>query len=129
MIDVLNEIFQACVVPLLAILTGCVVMYVHKKSKEIQNNIDSDMADKYIEILENIVATCVETTNQTYVNELKEQNAFTIAAQKEAFTKTYYNVMQLLTEEAKEVLKEVYGDLPAMIKELIECNVSLCKKQ
>lgn len=129
MIDVLNEIFQACVVPLLAILTGCVVMYVHKKSKEIQNNIDSDMADKYIEILENIVATCVETTNQTYVNELKEQNAFTIVAQKEAFTKTYYNIMQLLTEDAKKVLKEVYGDLPAMIKELIECNVSLCKKQ
>ena len=126
-LPLLYEILQVCVIPLLGVLTAYVVKFINMKSVEIQANVDNDMADKYIAMVADTVAACVIATNQTYVEALKKQNAFTAEAQKEAFNLTYNAVMAILTDDAKEYLAEIYGDVAAYITNKIEAEVNISK--
>lgn len=123
----LYEILQVCVIPLLGVLTAFIVKYINMKSVEIQANVDNDMADKYIAMVADTVSACVIATNQTYVEALKKENSFTAEAQKEAFNLTYNAVMAILTNEAKEYLAEIYGDVAAYITNKIEAEVNISK--
>jgi hypothetical protein len=82
------------------------------------------LLNKYLGILETTVVNCVVTTNQTYVDALKDKNAFDAAAQKEAFSMTYEAVMASLTDDVKAGLSEVAMDLPTFVKQLIERTVA-----
>ena len=64
-------------------------------------------------------------TNQTYVDALKEQNAFDKEAQKIAFEKTKDAILKLLTEECKKCLGEIVGDLNEYITAQIEAAVRI----
>lgn len=126
-LPLLYEILQVCVIPLLGVLTAYLVKFINMKSVEIQANVDNDMADKYIAMVADTVSACVIATNQTYVEALKKENAFTAEAQKEAFNLTYNAVMAILTDEAKEYLAEIYGDVAAYITNKIEAEVNISK--
>ena len=125
--DFLSEIMQVCVIPLLGVLTMYLVQYIKMKSKEITDKTDSDLADKYIQMLTDTITTCVIATNQTYVEALKKQGKFDKEAQKEAFELTYNAVMAVLTDEAKHYLAAIYGDLTAYITTRIEAEVNVSK--
>ncbi len=126
-LPLLYEILQVCVIPLLGVLTAYVVKFINMKSVEIQANVDNNMADKYIAMVAETISACVIATNQTYVEALKKQNAFTAEAQKEAFNLTYNAVMAILTDDAKEYLAEIYGDVAAYITNKIEAEVNISK--
>ena len=126
-LPLLYEILQVCVIPLLGVLTAYLVKFIKMKSVEIQANVDNDMADKYIAMVADTVSACVIATNQTYVEALKKENAFTQEAQKQAFRLTYNAVMDVVTDEAKYYLTEIYGDLTAYITTKIEAEVNLSK--
>lgn len=121
------EILQVCVIPLLGVLTAYVIKFINFKSIEIQNQVDNDLADKYIAMITDTISACVMATNQTYVEVLKKQNAFTAEAQKEAFNLTYNAVMSILTDDAKDYLAEIYGDVSAYITNKIEAEVNINK--
>jgi hypothetical protein len=126
-LPLLYQILEVCVIPLLGILTAYIVKYINVKSAEITNKVDNDTADKYITMLADTISACVIATNQTYVETLKKQNAFTAEAQKEAFTLTYNAVMAVLTDDAKNYLTAIYGDLTAYITNKIEAEVNISK--
>ena len=126
-LNLLYDILDVCIIPLLGILTAYIVKYINAKSAEIQIKVDNDMADKYIGMLADTISACVIATNQTYVESLKKQNAFTAEAQKEAFNLTFNAVMAVLTDEAKSYLTAVYGDLTAYITNKIEAEVNISK--
>lgn len=126
-LPLLYQILEVCVIPLLGVLTAYLVKYIKIKSAEIQATVDNDTADKYIALLSDTITACVIATNQTYVEALKKNNAFTAEAQKEAFKLTYDAVMAVLTEEAEKCLSEIYGDLAAYITAKIEAEVNLSK--
>lgn len=126
-LPLLYEILQVCVIPLLGVLTAYIVKFINMKSVEIQTNVNNDMADKYIAMVTETISACVIATNQTYVEALKKQNAFTAEAQKEAFNLTYNAVMAILTDDAKEYLAEIYGDVAAYITNKIEAEVNISK--
>jgi ABC-type Co2+ transport system permease subunit len=126
-LPLLYQILEVCVIPLLGILTAYIVKYINVKSAEITNKVNNDTADKYIAMLADTITACVIATNQTYVEALKKQNAFTAEAQKEAFKLTYDAVMAVLTDEAKEYLTAIYGDLTAYITAKIEAAVNISK--
>jgi hypothetical protein len=58
---------------------------------------------------------------------LKKENAFTAEAQKEAFNQTFNAIMAVLTDEAKEYLTTIYGDLTTYIANKIEAEVKINK--
>lgn len=126
-LPLLYEILQVCVIPLLGVLTAYIIKFINVKSLEIQSNVSNDMADKYIGMVAETISACVIATNQTYVEALKKQNAFTAEAQKEAFNLTYNAVMAILTEDAKAYLAEIYGDVAAYITNKIEAEVNISK--
>lgn len=125
--EMLQKIFEVCIIPLLGILTAYLVAFIRKKSKELEETSDNELYKKYIELLQDTIVRCVIATNQTYVEALKNKNAFDKEAQKEAFKITYESVMAILSDEAKEYLSTVIGDLQTYITKLIEAEVNVNK--
>lgn len=72
----LQQIFEVCIIPLLGVLTTFVIMFVRKKTNELQEATDNELYKKYMELLRDTVIDCVIATNQTYVEALKNKNAF-----------------------------------------------------
>lgn len=122
--NLLSEIVQVCVIPLLGVLTTYLVVFIKNKTKQITDMTESDLANKYINMLSDTITTCVIATNQTYVNALKQNNIFDADAQKVALQMTADAVQNLLTEEAKVYLSHLYGDLNAFILLKIEAEVN-----
>lgn len=110
-LNILQQIFELCIIPLLAIITRSLVIYISTKKDELKSKTDNELAKKYLDLLNDTIANCVIATNQTYVEALKKGNAFTADAQKAAFEKTYQAVIATLSEEAQKYLPEVVGDL------------------
>ena len=79
-------------------------------------------------MLDDTIIACVTATNQTYVEALKNKNAFDEAAQKEALQLTYNAVMAVLTEEAQTYLTEAVGDLQSFVLTKIEAGVAIANK-
>ena len=125
--EMLQKIFEVCVIPLLGILTTYLVIFIKQKSKELQETTDNELYKKYIELLQDTIVRCVIATNQTYVEALKDKNAFDKEAQEHAFKMTYDAVMAILTDDAKVYLSNVFGDLEVYITKLIEAEVNVNK--
>lgn len=123
-LNILQQIFELCIIPLLAIITRSLVIYISTKKDELKNKTDNELAKKYLDLLNDTIANCVIATNQTYVEALKKENAFTADAQKAAFEKTYQAVIATLSEEAQKYLPEVVGDLQTYVTQKIEASVN-----
>lgn len=123
----LQQIFEVCIIPLLGVLTTFVIMFVRKKTNELQEATDNELYKKYMELLRDTVIDCVIATNQTYVEALKNKNAFDKQAQEEAFKLSYNAVMEILSDDAKEFLNSAVGDLNIYVTKLIEAQVKLNK--
>ena len=125
--ELLIQIMEVCIVPLLSVLTAFFVKWVNSKSAEIQTNIDDATLKKYMEMLTQTISDCVIATNQTYVESLKQQGKFDLEAQKVAFNLTKDAVLNILSAEAQEYLTTAVGDLNVYITKKIEAEVNLNK--
>lgn len=125
--EMLAQIFEVCIIPLLGVLTAYFIKFVNAKSAEIGTKVKNETQKKYLEMLNNTITDCVIATTQTYVDSLKKQGTFDVEAQKVAFTMTYESVVKLLTDEATEYLNEAVGDLQLYITQKIEAEVNLNK--
>lgn len=125
--QIITTILEICVIPLLGILTKMLVTYLQTKSKELASKTDNEIAEKYIKMLTETITSCVISTNQTYVETLKNKGEFTVEAQKAAFKDTYENVLKILSEDCKDYLQEAFGDLETYITNRIEAEVKAQK--
>ena len=130
----LSEIFEVCIIPLLGILTAYAVSYLKAKKEEILAKIktnktqeEKELMSKYLDMVEKTVTDCVITTNQTYVDSLKQEGKFDADAQKIAFSKTLDAVLAILSEDAKVYLTQIFGDLNVYLTNLIESQVKINK--
>jgi H+/gluconate symporter-like permease len=130
----LSDIFEVCIIPLMGILTAYAVAYLKAKKEEILAKIatnktqeEKELASKYLSMVEKTVTDCVMATNQTYVDSLKQEGKFDSEAQKTAFNKTLDAVLAILTDDAKEYLTQIFGDLNVYLTNLIESQVKINK--
>lgn len=126
--ELIKQIFEVCLFPLLGILTTFLIIFISKKAQELKAKTNNELYHKYIDMLEQTIINCVIATNQTYVDALKREGKFDGEAQKIAFQKTYDSVMAILSEDAKTYLNEAIGDLQAYIINQIEAQVNLNKE-
>lgn len=122
--EIVIQIIQVCVIPLLGILTKYLVDYLTAKRNEINSKTDNETAQKYTNMIYQTVVDCVIATNQTYVDSLKNSGSFDEAAQKEAFNRTMNAIMTILSNDAKEYITEATGDLNTYLTQLIEAEVN-----
>lgn len=126
-IELIAQLFELVIIPLLGIVTAYIVKLVNKKLAEIDVSVDNELASKYINMLDKTISECVLATNQTYVESLKNKGEFTAEAQKEAFKKTFNAVVEILGDDAIEYLYEAIGDLTIYIETKIESEVKINK--
>lgn len=122
--ELITNIFQVCLIPLLGILTKYLVAFIAMKSEEMKLKTDNELAQKYLQMATETITACVLATNQTYVESLKAQGKFDKEAQEKAFQQTFETVMALLSDEVKEYINEAYGDLTMYLKTQIEASVN-----
>lgn len=123
----LNQFFEVCLIPLLAFATSALIDFIKAKIEETKTLTDNEITVKYLDLLENTIEDCLEATNQTYVNALKEQNAFDLEAQKIALEKTKEAVLSILSKEAIIYLTNFVGDLDKLIEDKIEAKIARSK--
>lgn len=123
-IEMLSDIFEVCILPLLAVLTGYAVQFIRAKSAETAARTENELAQKYIKMIEKTITDVIIATNQTYTNSLKEQGKFDEEAQKIAFQKSFDAIMAILSDDAKEYIISTTGDINIYLTQMIEAEVS-----
>lgn len=126
--EILTQLFEIVLLPLLGAVAAFLVVLIKKKGDQIANKTNDEIEQKYIKMLTETIADCVSATTQTYVDSLKKQGKFDAEAQKVAFQMSYTAVFNVLTEDAKDYLSELYGDLGAYVTQKIEAQVQADKK-
>ena len=126
-VQLVAQIFQICIIPLLGILTTFLITWIKSKKDALKQQTDSELAKKYLDMLDNTITDCVIAMNQTYVNSLKQQGKFDGEAQKKPFTDVYNKVIAILGQDAIEYLNSAVGDLNEYISSKIEKEVSTNK--
>ena len=125
--ELISQIFEICILPLLGVLTTFLVKYINAKMKTLADATNDEKQKKYIEMLNNTITDCVIATTQTYVETLKKQGKFDKEAQEQALLMTFNAVSGLLTKESKKYLNEAIEDLDLYIKQKIESEVNINK--
>lgn len=123
-VELIQQIFNLCIVPLLGALTVYITSLIKKKSAEIEASTENELTKKYVALLSETITNCVLATNQTYVENLKAEKVFDKEAQKKALEMTGNAVMAVLTEDAKEYLSYIYDDLEQYIIYKIEAEIN-----
>jgi hypothetical protein len=119
--ELIQQIFELCIVPLLAVLTGYIVTWIKAKTAEIEQN-------KYTDLISDTIIQCVIATNQTYVEALKKEGKFDAEAQEKAFEITKQAVLAVLTNQARDFIEMSYGDVEAWLNQQIEATINTYKK-
>ncbi len=122
-VKLVYDICKTVLLPLLGIGVTYVIYLIKTKIAQLKQNTNNELQQRYLDLLEKYVIDAVVTTNQTYVNALKEAGTFDLDAQKEAFRRTKDAVLELLTEDMKELLGTFVGDLDTYVNNLIESTV------
>ena len=109
---------------LLSALFAYLIVYINKKKQALLESSNNEIEKKYIEKISKTITDCVIATNQTFVETLKKENAFTKEAQEEAFQKTITNVMSILNEDCIEYLESITSDITVYLRNKIEAEVN-----
>jgi hypothetical protein len=90
---------------------------------------DNDYIDAIIERVGTLVIDVVTETTQTYVEGLKKDGKFNLEEQGIAFNMSYNKLNELINDEYKSVLEEVFGNLQGYLTSKIESTIGLSKDQ
>lgn len=86
----------------------------------LQNKTINGYVDFILSKAEDDLTKAINTTTQTFVNELKKEGKFDKEAQKEAFEKSKLAFLQTISKETLETLKDTKGDYEKWIENFIE---------
>ena len=89
----------------------------------VKGKIGDETAARYLTGAIGIVDGAVKATYQTYVQALKESGDFDKEAQLAALEKAKYAALAQLSEDAKEYIRALYGDLDKWLETQIESRL------
>ena len=118
-----NDIVQACIPIICLIITAggaYIVALMKRETMKIEQQLDNEIASKYIEMANECVAQAVLYTSQVFVDSLKTNGAFNKEKQKEAFEMSKQKFLEIMSDTAIEALNEIYGDLDIWLETKIE---------
>lgn len=126
--QILSNVLNVLVIPLLPVLTAFLIAYIKKKTSELQSRLQKEETSKYIELVEKAICSMVSTVNQIYVDDIKAVNGHLSAQeQKNAFEMAKTQIVKIAGDTAISALSQVYKDSEAYLNNRIEYYVSLAK--
>lgn len=125
--EFIQNILYILITAAVPVLTTYICKFLYEKwssNKQVVNNQHiQDILDQVI----SMALTCVVAVNQTFVDELKKKGEFNTEAAKEAFGMCKTMAMKMLSEEAKKIIQNTYGDVDTYLDTLIESLVKQVK--
>ena len=121
--ELLMTLIQAVIIPAIPILVTFLVKLLKAKAEQATIKINNELVQQYLQEAVDSVLQAVTFTSQTYVDNLKKQGKFDTEAQKIAFTTAKEVALQLLTEDAKQMITDLYGDITVWLDTKIEQTV------
>lgn len=115
-----NDVLLNTINTLLGLIVTVAIPYLFNM---IRVKMKADLQLKYLEKVENLVATAVTEVQQTYVSEMRKAGSFDKEAQIKAFNMAKEAVLSMMNEKTKEIVTEAVGDFEAYIKGKIEAAV------
>lgn len=125
--DFLLQLLQAVIIAVVPTVTVYLCSFLSKKKEEIRQSMTSETQKRLLDEAMEAVTTAVIKTNQTYVDTLKNNGAFSIENQKTAFKKSLQTAIEIMSQETKDFISAVYGDLDKWLSAKIEATVNTVK--
>lgn len=123
LLDTIIKVVIIPVIPLLALWLKCwISKQIEKLEKELEKR-ELEVFNEYLNIVRETAFNIVHSVKQTYVDELKRENSWTLEKQKEAFDIAKEKVLKQITEGGKKLLEKGLGDYEAFIEDLIEAYI------
>ena len=97
--------------------------YIKKLLEKLNIDTDTELTQNLLNNIFDTIYQVVSSTSQTYVDSLKASGSFNEEAQKKAFEITKNKILALLSEEAKELIVDLYSDLDSWLDVQIEAAV------
>ena len=110
------------------ILTTYLCKFLYEKWNTAKQQISNKKIQDVLNQVFDMVCKCVQTVDQTFADELKKKGEFTKEAAEEAFAKCKTMVLQMLSDDAKQIINQVYGDIDIYLNTLIEATVKQDKQ-
>jgi len=121
--DFVALLVEIVLVPAIPIIATYLVKFFKAKTDEAITNADNAAVQQLLYEATDAVCTAVTYTAQTYVDSLKAKGDFGTEAQKEALSTALDKAKLLLTQEIKDLLATLYGDLDEWLTTKIEQTV------
>jgi len=121
--EILTTLVQVVVIPAIPVLVTYLVKYLKAKADQTTTKINNELIRAYLQEATDAVLQAVTYTAQTYVDTLKKQGKFDKEAQHTAFNTAKDIALKLLTDEAKQMIEDLYGDLMLWLETKIEQTV------
>lgn len=125
--DFLLQFLQAVIIAAVPTVTVYLCSFLSKKKEEIRQSTTSETQKRLLDEAMEAVTTAVIKTNQTYADTLKNNGAFSIENQKTAFEKSLQTAIEIMSQETKDFISAVYGDLEKWLSAKIEATVNTVK--
>ena len=125
--DILVEVLTtiACLF-VASMLIFCARLF-HQFCERLKEKTKNEAMRNLINKIDYIVQLCVETTNQTFVNDKKDSDNFTDEDKEQAFNQTIDSVTNMLPDEDRQKIINEFGDLGTFLKNSIENYIKQSK--
>lgn len=131
-----SEVLNYCLYIVLTIIMPVVATYAVnlikakiRESNVIANATKNEDLSKIVEGALSDVMDAVLYVNQVYTDSLKASGKFDKEAQEQAFNRAYTEAMNMISDEAKKVIEQLYGSFDKWLQLKIESSVNMAKKQ
>lgn len=126
--EILKEVIMSVVTIMITIISGCITRVITIKINDLSTKLKDNRKAEFLNWVNSIIIQCVDTTTQTYIDNLKQTGDFNAEAQKEAFNRTMTNITNLLSEADTAQLGGYVGDVSTWITTSIESYIKNSKK-
>lgn len=107
---------------------GIVKIAIDEVKEYVASKVKNENAKKAIEKALELVTLAVNTTNQTFVKDLKDKGSFGLDEAEEAFNASKKAVLDMLDEETRKILEEEFANADKFLNQAIESKVWESKK-
>lgn len=130
--EMINYVLYVVLTVILPVVAKYAVDLIKTKIKESNIIADATKNEDLSKIIEGALSDVMDAVlyiNQVYVDSLKSSGKFDKEAQQEAFNRAYKEALNMISDEAKKVIEQLYGSFDKWLKLKIESSVNMAKKQ
>lgn len=122
--ELITIIMQAIIIPAIPVVVAYLARYLRARAEEAAARTDNEIIAAYLQEATEAVLQAVVHTAQVYVDDLKRQGKFDLDAQRKAFHAARDVALRLLSQDARDMIRAVHGDVDLWLNTKIEQMVN-----